>query len=314
MKKNIIMLMIVAIVMSICGCTKKAEAEPAKAQNTTSRFERMMFFDKYRSIRANESIEVPRDIKVDIKTLGTVLSLFEEDSRISKAFDDAKEDIRLFFGGADFFDWECFENTKLKQMREEYFTIEGQVGGSDAMYLPPDNLVVVYAAMKNYPYLMTKEVIAHELIHALTENEATSENPALYEGLTEILSGQLYQNETSGYGIACNYVIAYMRVLGVEDATKNILNGTVFADINSKTRPNAMEDASKSIYALDLGYGVEEDLLVSIDLLANYAINTGTAGVDFAAGIKEIQWSNPEYKRYFEWLFEQEGGDNIVPQ
>ncbi len=301
--KKLVFILIMLLTLTGCASAKKAEPSNETTQNKAS-YERLMYFEKYRNMRANEDISMSQEAETTIEMYGTVMSLFEEDAKISALFEEAKDDIRVFFEGVNFFDWEKFENSELKQMKEDYYSIEGREGGADAAYLPKENYVAVYRIVREYPDWLAKETIAHELIHSLTENETTATNPAIYEGLTEVLSAQLYQKELQAYTISCNFVTAYMRVLGVEDATKGILNGQIFADIDSKTVPNAMEDASKSIFALDMGYGSEEDYLLCIDLLADYAINTGIIE-EIASGILGIQWSNPEVKAYFEWRLGQ---------
>jgi len=292
MKKFFVVIMIVIMTTVIGGCAN-------------TKFEKYMFFDRYRTMRAEENISKLTDQETTVEMYGTVLPLFEEDSHVSELFDEAKADIRAFYGGVDYFNWERFENSKLKQMKENAFTIEGFEGGANAAYLPNDNIVIVYSVIRSYPDRLAKETMAHELIHALTENEnTTTTNPAIYEGLTEILSAELYRAEIQGYAISCNFVSMYMRVAGAEEAVKNILNGEVIEDVNSKTKPGAMEDVSKSILALDMGYGKEEDYLLYVDLIANYAINVGIID-EIADAIKEIRWSDPQAKEYFAWLVQQ---------
>ncbi len=293
------------VMMVVAGGCAKTTAEAKSASN--AKFERLMYFEKYRNIRAEENIAKPTDRTVHAADYGTVLSIFEWNGRISELFEEAKSDIRSFFKSADFFDWERFENAQLAQMKEESLIVEGRAGEMDAAYIVNDNVVMVFQCVGRYQEEDAKAVMAHELIHSLTENQNSVKNPAIYEGLTEMLSCNLYGTLPLGYGAACAFVAAYVDVLGMKEATKNILNGE-FEPFNSKTSPNAVEDVSKSIFALDGGYGTEEDYILYVDLIANYAINTKNEAL--MSEIKNMPWEgNPEVKEYFDWLIE-EGGDN----
>jgi len=285
------------------GCAKTVAKSASNAK-----FEKLMYFEKYRNIRAEEDISIPTDRMMHAADYGTVLPVFEWSSHISEFFEEAKSDIRSFFGSADFFNWEKFENAQLTQMKEEMLTFEGRAGGVDAAYIPNDNVVMVFQCVGSYSSEEAKAVIAHELIHVLTETQETANNPAVYEGLTEMLSSRLYGTTPQGYGMSCNFASMYIAALGVEEATKNIMDGKVFEDVNSKTKPGAMEDVTKSILALDMGYAVEEDYLLYVDFMVNYAIAVGTID-DIASQIKNIRWSDPSASDYFIWLIE-EGGDN----
>lgn len=303
MKKILAAIMAIIMVLSIGGCAKTT----AEAKSAPDKFERLMYFEKYRNIRAEEDISKPADRTMHPEDFGTVLPVFEWNSRISEFFEEAKSDIRTFFKAADFFDWERFENTQLVQMKEEVLAIKGGDGRMDAAYIPDDNVVMVFQYVSTYQDSDAKAVIAHELIHALTENEKAAKNPAIYEGLTEALSCSLYKTRPLGYRASCMFVAAYVDTLGMEEATRNILNGE-FGIFNEKTVPNAVEDVSKSIFALDRGYGTEEDYLLYVDFIANYAINTKNKAL--MSEIKNMQWEgSPEVKEYFDWLIE-EGGDN----
>ena len=303
MRRILAAIMAIVMTMIVGGCAKTT-AVAKSASN--AKFERLMYFEKYRNIRAEEDIAKPTDRTMHAEDYGTVLPVFEWNSRISEFFEEAKSDIRSYFRAADFFDWERFEDTQLVQMKEEVLAIKGGAGRMDAAYIPNDNVVMVFQYVGSYEDEYAKAVIAHELIHALTENQKAAKNPAIYEGLTEVLSCYLYKTRPIGYRASCMFVAAYINTLGMEEATKNILNGE-FEPFNEKTVPNAVEDVSKSIFALDMGYGTEEDYILYVDLIANYAINTKNEAL--MSEIKNTQWGSPEVKEYFDWLIE-EGGDN----
>ena len=170
--------------------------------------------------------------------------------------------------------WDRFNQTQLKICDfKEFDLVRNSVLAfyhteSNTVYCLRDKLQALRDSSDSNLVL---ELLAHELIHALTLNDANKES-AIIEGFTEYLAQNIFPTSTApSYYYHYAFVDTLVKDVGIDVAMGAFLNGTINELIDGAIgQPGAMYNIQGPLSSTATGLSTDDQELIVLDVYAHY--------------------------------------------
>ena len=200
------------------------------------------------------------------------------DPEISAIFTEVKSRLRLELDSYDYLFWDRFDQADLKACDITDFTPSSL--STMAFYQRQDNTVYYIsnqfqALLDTNNLIRIREIIAHELVHALTTSSA-NEQSLICEGFTEYIAYQIYPTGYPAYDYHYAFIDTLVKDIGIENGIEAFFNGTVEQIIDQRIgQADAIHNITPSLQRAAMGASTDDDELIIIDVYAHYLKATG---------------------------------------
>ncbi len=190
-----------------------------------------------------------------------------------KLVNRAIRELRATYGSHESLHWEHLDNIQVKEC-----DIEPVLNSVVLAYYTPEtntiycNRLELSKSQSGYRQLHT---IAHELFHALLENDRSAflnDNGAFHEGFAEYLAQDIYPVTTPSYYL--NYCIAevFVEDNGLDKAIELFMSGQAEESINQRlNKENLMQNINSQLYYLSYFPGTASASKIVLDVYLHYA-------------------------------------------
>ena len=200
------------------------------------------------------------------------------DPEISAIFTEVKSRLHLELDSYDYLFWDRFDQADLKACDITDFTPSGL--STMAFYQRQDNTVYYVsnqfqALLDTNNLIRIREIIAHELVHALTTSSA-NEQSLICEGFTEYIAYKIYPTGYPAYDYHYAFIDTLVKDIGIENGIEAFFNGTVEQIIDQRIgQTDAIHNIAPALQRTAIGTSTDDDELIIIDVYAHYLKATG---------------------------------------
>ena len=284
MKKRISVVLL-ALVVLLTGCNGEAS---------------LKYYDKY--AEQNENTKKTRGSS-EAQHTPLVINA-REANMLDDLYDtymEVKDKLRNELAPYQNLNWERFENAKLYLC--DSFNEESGGFGINGLWDVRDGMAYFAYSLSEKDPQFQHEVMAHELIHALTA-KAGEASTLLYEGFTEYLAQTIYPTsvDTDCYFFPQLFVTLYVEKNGIQAAIDLFPTDAAADEIGEAIgRPNAMYTITPLLYETCNGIYYDKQLEVIIEVLAYYSAAIG-ANPETIEEINIMNNTGGRDNKYYEYI------------
>ncbi len=206
----------------------------------------------------------------------------EVSPRIYSTYEEVKNRLRSELQEYGNLCWERFERTGIKQcdFTRDFFasdcTMAFYMEKDDSLYCVRDQFDKL---IKSNDWSHIHEIIAHELVHALTVTDANRQS-VVCEGFTEFIAQSIYPTDFPSYFYHYAFIENLVKDIGPEAAIQAFLDGTVEEKVDTRIgKPGAMKGIEPLLEHAGAGVSSDYEELIIIDVYTHYLQATRTADV-----------------------------------